>query len=484
MISGFAQQYAWGKPRDISRVFSLAQDNLPKVFNQSNSTPQDVYAELWFGTHPSGPTRVLGGPEQISSLALTESEGYQSLNTLSQHINTTTDASSPSHVATLPYLFKVLSINEALSLQSHPDKALAETLFKNFPQHYKDDNHKPELVLALTPLRVMCGFRTLASIRANLAHLNDISNGVLVPHSLQQQLDAIDLSRDNQLAQQALLKLIWSHLYTLSDEQCAALITAFQHKYHAQKNAYVEQITSNTLPDWNNFDESIAALIWELSKTYPSDIAVFAPVFLHYFALQPGQSIFLGPNIPHAYLYGDCAEIMACSDNVIRAGLTPKYRDVDTLLTSLTYDTNDQPLINNGVTLPLLSPPSPQVVTSLFGDNNSPIVDNVGNVVHHRVYQPPLAQFPEFMIVETSIQQDNVAAQLPTLSSGSILLLQQGAAKIAILGSSDDKQQPPPSSVFSLQRGNALYIPPAAQVFVQSLNTPVIIHRSAANQQF
>ena len=78
-------------------------------------------------------------------------------------------------------------------------------------------------------------------------------------------------------------------------------------------------------------------LALRLEKQYPADVGVIAAFFLNHVKLAPGEALFLGPNEPHAYLSGECVECMATSDNVVRAGLTPKHRDVQTLCSMLTY---------------------------------------------------------------------------------------------------------------------------------------------------
>ena len=94
----------------------------------------------------------------------------------------------------------------------------------------------------------------------------------------------------------------------------------------------------------------IVELIPRLNLQYPNDIGCFAPFLLNCFVLSPGESVSLGPNLPHAYLSGDCVEAMACSDNVVRAGLTPKFRHVDVLCEMLTYQYGP-PSINTGYTI-------------------------------------------------------------------------------------------------------------------------------------
>lgn len=74
-----------------------------------------------------------------------------------------------------------------------------------------------------------------------------------------------------------------------------------------------------------------------LEKEYPADVGVISLFFFNYVNLSPGEALYIGANEPHAYLSGECIECMATSDNVVRAGLTPKYRDVQTLSSMLTY---------------------------------------------------------------------------------------------------------------------------------------------------
>lgn len=327
----------------------------------------------------------------------------------------------------------------------------------------------------------MCGFRSLDQILKNISSSLDICVPDIIPQNLYDELLTINKSINNKKNQEILLQKIWSHLYTLTPTQCEDIIKKFQNKYKNVENLYQEQIQQNIIPNWDDFTTSTGALIWELSKKYPSDIAVFSPIFLHYFALQPGESIFLGPNIPHAYLYGDCAEIMACSDNVIRAGLTPKYRDVDTLLTSLTYDTNAAPLINHG--LPLETVYTRALPEDFFSDvtlKTSDIITQYDDsIVKHRVYQPPLDEFPEFMIVETSFNKSFIFAQLPVIESKSLLLVQKGSAYIIIGDFHLTNKQ-----TFKLTAGNTIYIPANSLVFVISCDDNTLIHRSAANQEF
>lgn len=192
-----AQNYAWGIVGNDSMVarFKQASSGAPIV-------PSQCYAELWsvqlkefylsnrpikinmciyvvnrMGTHPSGPACVLPDGEPL-------------LDWLTRNCNAVGYVPTDYTPDNLPFLFKVLSVRTALSLQTHPDKALARELHAKFPDIYKDPNHKPEMVIALTPFECMCGFRSLDEIRSHftlypeLCHVVDHSGNVqMKPHS-------------------------------------------------------------------------------------------------------------------------------------------------------------------------------------------------------------------------------------------------------------------------------------------------------------
>ena len=142
------QQYAWGKVGSSSLVANLALGGSEDGMIVDEDKP---YAELWMGTHPSGPSLVSPGGQLLSDW-LKENPGSV--------------GRVPSGYGSddLPFLLKVLSIKTALSIQAHPDKKLAEELHSNFPTVYKDANHKPEMAIALTKFEGMNGFRPLAEI--------------------------------------------------------------------------------------------------------------------------------------------------------------------------------------------------------------------------------------------------------------------------------------------------------------------------------
>ncbi len=118
-----------------------------------------------------------------------------------------------------------------------------------------------------------------------------------------------------------------------------SFMTASPEACSAQIDALIARLRNNNTTS-NNSDSSsskIDALILRLNQQYPNDRGIFCALLLNYLQLSEGQSFFIGANEPHAYLSGDCIECMALSDNVVRAGLTPKFCDVETLCSMLHY---------------------------------------------------------------------------------------------------------------------------------------------------
>ncbi|GLE03253.1 hypothetical protein PINS_up012143 [Pythium insidiosum] len=275
------------------------------------------------GTHPSGPSRVVShdGTETLLRDWLQNHPGA---------------AGAASASGELPFLFKVLSVNKALSIQAHPDLALAKTLHAQFPDLYKDPNHKPEMAIALTRFEALCQFRPLDEIVAHVESVAELQT--LAGREASQQL--------------------------LTQRDAAALRVFFRGFIHADQGRIATAIAS--LRDRLLALETrspVEALVLRLIAEYDVDIGCFCPYLLNYVTLEPGECVFLSANEPHAYLSGDCIECMACSDNVVRAGLTPKFIDKDTLCEMLTYRTL-APAIGSGQRLDavarLYSPPVPE----------------------------------------------------------------------------------------------------------------------------
>lgn len=221
----------------------------------------------------------------------------------------------------LPFLFKVLSINKALSIQAHPDKKLAERLHANDPKNYPDDNHKPEMALTLTEFEGFCGFRPLGEISHFLETVPSFRS--LIPTADVESFNAQKSSNPK-----AALKTLYGSLLTQSND-----------KIETEAVKLVEDATTSPSTFAGGNNEALAKLIQKLNKQFPNDIGLFSSLVLNYLTMGPGEAIFLKANDPHAYISGDIIECMAASDNVVRAGFTPKFKDVPNLIEMLTYET-------------------------------------------------------------------------------------------------------------------------------------------------
>lgn len=289
------QPYAWGRIGEDSLVGTLAASGQPG-FEMDKASP---YAEMWMGTHPSGPSMVIEG------------DGMTPLIDWMQKNNTTAGG--------LPFLFKILSVQTALSIQSHPDKGLAERLHADKPDKYKDANHKPEMTVALTPFEAMCTFKSKERLLEALKVTPE-----LVAVVGQGNVDALAKDEDGTAPFKAALKALFS-----------ALMSASKEVVKTQLDALMARLGAAATPS------DVDKLAIRLHGQYPGDVGCFCCYLLNYTTLQPGEAMFLAANEPHAYVSGNCAEIMAESDNVIRAGLTPKWMDIETLCSCLTYTTGE-----------------------------------------------------------------------------------------------------------------------------------------------
>ena len=200
----------------------------------------------------------------------------------------------------LPFLFKVLSIGKALSIQAHPDKQLAAQLHLRDPKHYPDSNHKPEMLIAISEhFEAMCGFRPAAEIvnhfheYAELVELCGVDNCDSFIKEAHGQADSSQLER--------LLATCFKGLMTKE----AAVVSQ-------QFLSLKERLSDRTESECSDLEW----LFLRLAVEYPNDVGCFVVFFLNCFKLGRGEAIYLAANVPHAYLYGDGVECMACSDNV------------------------------------------------------------------------------------------------------------------------------------------------------------------------
>jgi len=272
-ISGSYQTYDWGKRGSSSQVAQLASatDVAGKPVEVQSDKP---YAELWMGTHPSGPSHIVPNATLLKSV-LDENKQLLGDRIESQYHD-------------LPYLLKVLSIAKALSIQAHPDKTLAKELHQKFPQHYKDDNHKPEMAIALTDFEAFCGFKPLEEIVACLESVPEFATvaGKAVSDEFIATVKAKKDVGTNKAALKKLLHAVMTADAALVKQQLATLVARFSANGNLTKG-------------------SLEELVVRLDSQYPGgDIGCFTMMLLNYVQLKSGEAMFLRANMPHAYLSG------------------------------------------------------------------------------------------------------------------------------------------------------------------------------------
>jgi mannose-6-phosphate isomerase len=379
-LQASVQQYAWGKIGSHSAVAQL--------LSSSNIKENEPYAELWMGTHPSSPSYVINDDDNQQCVLLRDYLGSD-----------------------LPFLFKVLSVNQALSIQAHPNIELAKQLHHKDPVNYKDANHKPELCCALTEFSALCAFRPLNEIVSFVKQVSELRE--LLGDEAVKCFENTDGTQLTEEEKKQKLQLSFS-----------ALMNADCSLVKQQLELIVKRLRDE------HADTPESKLLLELYESYPDDVGCFAVYFLNVLTLQPGEALFLAPNEPHAYTSGDCIEIMACSDNVVRAGLTPKFRDVNTLCGMLTFSDN-----------------------SLEGymkyDTGKKINDGISK------YDPPV---PEFELYRVQFSGGNTSF---TNKETSILLVINAPSDATVL-SEEDKSQ------FTLHKGDIYLIPQNCSLNIKS----------------
>ncbi|CAH2042476.1 unnamed protein product [Thlaspi arvense] len=233
----------------------------------------------------------------------------------------------------LPFLFKVLSVAKALSIQAHPDKELARVLHKSRPDIYKDDNHKPEMALAVTEFEALCGFTSLEGLKDVFGNVPEIVE--VVGTACANQVLELDFNSQGEEKVKAVLQSVFTQLMTASKDVISKAVSNLKSRLKTESQV-------RKLADKEQ-------LVLQLENQYPADVGVIATFLFNYVKLNPGEALYLGANEPHAYISGECIECMATSDNVVRAGLTPKHRDVQTLCSMLTYKQKPEAFLDKAV---------------------------------------------------------------------------------------------------------------------------------------
>jgi mannose-6-phosphate isomerase len=284
-VAPVARDYAWGSPRAIPELLGQPPTGAP-------------IAELWFGAHPDSPSMVEGDPlDQLIAADPARLLG---------------PAVAAAYGDRLPFLVKILAAARPLSIQVHPTRAQAAAGFADEQargiaidapeRNYRDANHKPELLFALTEFDALCGFRPVA---VTLELLDALAVADLDP--VRVALSGADP-----------LRTAFGWLLERDATERARLVASV-------RASAARLARSSAWP-------LVAQAVLQADAEFPDDVGVLLALLLNAVRLAPGEAIYLGAGNVHAYLRGMGVEVMANSDNVLRCGLTPKHIDVDEVM--------------------------------------------------------------------------------------------------------------------------------------------------------
>ncbi len=291
-LKGVVQHYAWGGTTFIPALVGISNE------------AQKPCAEYWMGAHASAPSTLLFNGEIIGLNKLTELYPQEVLT-----------SAVFNRFGELPYLFKVLDVREMLSIQVHPTKEEAEKGFDReneagIPLHapnrnYKDRNHKPEVMVALSEFWLLHGFKSKLAIEQTLENIPEFN--------------------------------IFSTLF--KKEGIRSLYQLVMEMDQAAVNTILSSVVKREIRKKQDGEITKEDPDWWAAKAYEEagikgdmDRGIFSIYLFNIVRVQPGEAIFQKAGVPHAYLEGQNIELMANSDNVLRGGLTPKHVDVPELM--------------------------------------------------------------------------------------------------------------------------------------------------------
>ncbi|CAF1794650.1 hypothetical protein Bca4012_075334 [Brassica carinata] len=404
------KDYAWGKIGSDSLVYRVYAANSDQPIDSTRP-----YAELWMGTHESGPSYLEDDDADGGS------DGVTLRSWIAENPEALGDRVLEKWGCDLPFLFKVLSVGRALSIQSHPDKVLAKKLHKAHPNLYKDDNHKPEMALAYTQFEALCGFIPLQELKSVIRAIPEIEE--LVGSEEANQVFCIS-EHDEEKVKSA-VRTIFTLLMSAGPDTTKQIVSKLKHRLHMESQ-------ERHLTDKER-------LVLKLEKQYPDDIGVISAFFFNYVKLNPGEALYLGANEPHAYLFGECIEVMATSDNVVRAGLTSKPLDIQTLCSMLSYKLG-----------------FPEI---LKGSRIRPYITR---------YLPPFEEFE----VDLCDLPCGASTVFPSVPGPSLLLVLQGEGRMSTDASADE-----------ISMGDVLFVPADTEIHLKS-SSDLKLYRAGINSRF
>ncbi|GIX42192.1 MAG: mannose-6-phosphate isomerase [Leptospiraceae bacterium] len=361
------QHYDWGNRSNNGFIKNFIRKK--NKLHLNNGIP---IAELWKGAHKKSPSKLTPFPVKYLEKhpeILLQQEKYLDQLIENDPAHFLGNSLNNRNIKKLPFLFKILDAEKPLSIQAHPDKKLAEILHKKDPVNYPDDNHKPELAISLGNFEAIVGFRPIEEI---------MNFYKVYPINYFFSLD--ELNEDN------FIKNLYKKIMYLEPEKIEEI---------------VENILSflNTNSPEPERDQWFKQLIHFYGKRDPG---LFSIYLYNYYNLKKGEAIFLGPNIPHAYLKGEILECMADSDNVVRGGLTNKFKDIEVLISMLNYKGE------------YIKPIIPVNYKNLYKYYPLPINDFIVKLLHepyNKEYATkiPIEDYPSIMIILSGSLKLNIS---------------------------------------------------------------------------
>ncbi len=406
-LCGVVQHYDWG-----------GYNYIPDLLGIENATRRP-FAELWIGAHTKAPSLAEVAGEQVPLNEL-----------IAERPDAILGQAANAHFAgRLPYLFKILDVNKMLSIQAHPTLAQAKDGFAREnaegigleagSRNYKDNNHKPEIGVALTEFWMLHGFRPLEQIAGAFDASPEL--GSLMP-GFRQRLAAA--GHDHQ-ARRSLLRELYGNVMNMPQEQVDSLL-----------NGLLSRLQAKPVSDKDSAD------YWALraAENFPlpgghRDRGIFSIYLLNLVHLRPGQGTFQPAGVLHAYLEGVNVELMANSDNVLRGGLTTKHIDVAELLRILTFEGG-----------------TPEVF------------DGIQVSAQERVYRTPAE---EFELSRISLAPHSRYTGETTYGPKALLVL-QGSATLTAAGQS-----------IPLRRGSIAFAPNATEFVIEARADELVVFQAA-----
>jgi mannose-6-phosphate isomerase len=282
------------------------------------------------------------------------------------------------------------------------------------------------MAIALTPFQALCGFRRPSELQAYLDDYPELC-AVIGSDGVSRFRACCESSSDE--TRREGYKAMFQGFMSTSDEVANQAI--------AQLIARISSASTRT---------ALEEVIVHLNLDYPNDRGIFCPLLLNYLTLNVGECFFMGPNEPHAYLSGDCVECMALSDNVVRAGLTPKLKDVPTLVNMLHYRYGE----------PAILPPV--------------MLDS-----HTALYRPPADAFPEFEVEKISLAELEVYEPTPIPAASIIIIVDAGNEATAFTDSNAPLERK------ELSIGSVLFVSANSSISLNSGHASLTVYRAHIN---